>query len=69
VSVENGLTVGIINSYDNTLEAACRELGLSHALLDLKDPGSLDLSKWSTIIVDIRAYLVREILRCKRPAP
>jgi hypothetical protein len=53
------MTVGIIKSQDNTLEAAVKELGVSSKLLDEKDLEN-DLTRYSTIVVDIRAYLVRE---------
>ncbi len=63
VDVAKGLTVGIVKSYDTTLEAAVEELGVSYKLLDAHDLENDDLSEFQTILVDIRAYLVREDLR------
>lgn len=61
--VPENLRVGVVRSYDDTLPTALRELGVEHVLLD-----SLDLAKGRfaglhTIVVDIRAYLVRPDLR------
>lgn len=62
VAVPSGLTVGIVKSYDTTLEAAAEELGVQYRLLEPNDIESGDLSKYKTILVDIRAYLVRDDL-------
>ncbi len=62
VAIAKDMTIGIIKSQDNTLEAAAKELGMSSKLLDESDLDS-DLSKYKTIIIDIRAYLVREDLK------
>jgi LmbE family N-acetylglucosaminyl deacetylase len=61
-SVERNIRLGIIKSYDNTLEAAAAELGLQHTLLTASDLDN-DLSAFNTIVVDIRAYLTRPDLR------
>ena len=63
VAVAEETSVGIVKSYDNTLESAMDELGVRHVLVTEKDFESGDLSRFSTIILDIRAYLVREDLR------
>jgi hypothetical protein len=53
--------VGVIKSYDNTVESALQELGTKFKLLDEKDLQG-DLQRYTSVIVDIRAYLVREDL-------
>jgi hypothetical protein len=63
VSVHEKAAVGIVKSFDNTLESAMEELGVPHQLLTEHDMASGDLSRFPTIILDIRAYLVREDLR------
>ena len=63
VAVAENATVGVVRSYDNTLESALEELDVEHALLSEKDLEGGDLSRYSTIILDIRAYLVREDLQ------
>jgi len=61
--VQEELRVGVIESYDNTLSQALTELGVEYVMLD-----SLGLSKklytdLHTILIDIRAYLVRADMR------
>ncbi|MEO8168315.1 MAG: PIG-L family deacetylase, partial [bacterium] len=60
--VDKNVLLGIIKSYDNTLESAAAELGLKYKLLDAKDL-ERNLSPYTTIVVDIRAYLVRDDLK------
>jgi hypothetical protein len=62
-AVADDVTVGIVESYDNTLEAVCDELGVQYRLLGEKDLHSDDLSRFQTIVIDIRAYLVRDDLK------
>lgn len=62
VNVDKNIELGIIKSYDNTLEAAAEELGPRYKLLGSKDLEG-DLSRYTTIVIDIRAYLVREDLK------
>lgn len=62
VAVDRNITLGIIKSYDNTLEQAAQELGLNYRLLSARDLEA-DLSSFRTLLVDIRAYLVRDDLR------
>ena len=62
-TVAGGLKVGIIKSYDTTLETAVGELGLTYTLLDDKEIEHGMLSNYTTILVDIRAYLVRDALK------
>jgi LmbE family N-acetylglucosaminyl deacetylase len=63
VAVAKGLRVGIIKSYDTTLESALEELGVQYKALDSKDLEQGDLSRYNSIVIDIRAYLVREDLK------
>ncbi len=63
VAAAEGLKVGVVESYDNTLEQALDELGVEHVMLD-----SLALAKGTfdglhTIVIDIRSYLIRQDLR------
>jgi LmbE family N-acetylglucosaminyl deacetylase len=62
VQVAQDITVGIIKSYDNTVESALQELATRFKLLDEKDLQG-DLQRYTSVIVDIRAYLVRHDLR------
>lgn len=63
VRVSPELRVGVVTSYDNTLEEALRELGVLHAQLTDDELAKGDLGRWHTILIDIRAYLVRDGLR------
>ena len=63
VRVAPDLLVGIVKSYDNTFEDALADLGVRYALLSEIDLQSGDLTRYSTILIDIRAYLVREDLK------
>jgi hypothetical protein len=62
-SVARGIRVGVIESYDNTLETALNELGVPYALITDQDLIAGRLSAYTTIVVDIRAYLVRDELK------
>ncbi|MBM2841155.1 MAG: hypothetical protein HW412_1683 [Bacteroidetes bacterium] len=62
VAIARDINVGIIKSYDNTLEGAVKELGIPYRLLDENDLEG-NLTKYKTIVIDIRAYLVREDLK------
>jgi LmbE family N-acetylglucosaminyl deacetylase len=57
------LNVGVIKSYDTTLEEVLSDLGVQHGVLSDDDLATADLSRWHTIVIDIRAYLVRDALR------
>jgi LmbE family N-acetylglucosaminyl deacetylase len=63
VSAAPGLRVGVVRSYENTLETTLRDLNVEFTLLTERDLESGDLQRWHTIVLDIRAYLVREDLR------
>ena len=62
VQVAPDLLVGLVKSYDNTLEQALEQLGVAYALLDEGELTSGDLNRFDTILLDIRAYLVRDDL-------
>jgi hypothetical protein len=62
-AVDRGIHVGIIRSQDNTLESAAGTLGVDYALVSDAELRSGSLSHYTTIVVDIRAYLLRDTLR------
>jgi LmbE family N-acetylglucosaminyl deacetylase len=61
--VPEGLTVGVVRSYDDTLPTALAMLGVDYDLLEEEEVRAGDLSGFDTILLDIRAYLEREDLR------
>ncbi len=63
VKVPQELRVGVIESYDNTMDQALTQLGVQHRMLDSLDLANGRFDGLHTIVVDIRAYLVREDLR------
>ncbi len=54
--------VGLVRSYDDTLEAALADLGVPARRLAARDLAFGDLDAYDVILVDIRAYLVRDDL-------
>ena len=62
-AVDPGVHVGIIRSQDNTIESAARTLGVDYALVSDAELSSGSLAHYTTIVVDIRAYLLRDTLR------
>ncbi len=62
-AVDPGVHVGIIRSQDNTIESAARTLGVDYALVSDAELRSGSLARYTTIVVDIRAYLLRDTLR------
>ena len=63
VAVPAGLVVGLVESYDNTLARALDELGVRYTRLDSSALARGAFDGLHTVLVDIRAYLVREDLR------
>lgn len=63
VDVADGLRVGVIESYDNTLAQALQELNVDYMLLDSLTLMNGEYQNLHTILVDIRSYLVRADLR------
>jgi LmbE family N-acetylglucosaminyl deacetylase len=62
VKVADGLYVGYVKSYDNTIDWALKQLSVKSSALESDDLRFGDLSVYDTIILDIRAYLVRKDL-------
>ncbi len=62
VKVADDLYVGYVRSYDNTLERSLKQLNVKSRSLESDDLRFGDLSIYDTIILDIRAYLVRDDL-------
>jgi len=63
VSVPDGLRVGFVRSYDDATLNALRDLGATVVPLDSAALARGDFDDLHTIVVDIRAYLVRSDLR------
>ncbi len=58
-SIPEGINVGVIQSYDTTFLNTLTRMGVPHEALEKDDFTASKLDEFSTIIVDIRAYLVR----------
>lgn len=67
VQVAEGLRVGVVQSYDDTLPDALATLGVETALLSPTDLTQGDLAGFDTILIDIRAYAERNDLREANP--
>ena len=63
VSVAPGLRVGLVRSYDDATEVALRRMGADVTLLDSTALASGAFDGLHTIVIDIRAYLVRPDLK------
>ena len=63
VDVAENLRVGVVESYDNTITAALQELGVDYVKLDSLALAQEAYKDLNTVVVDIRAYLVRQDLR------
>ena len=63
VQIPDGLRVGFVQSYDDATMSALRDLGATVVPLDSAALAAGDFGDLHTIVVDIRAYLVREDLR------
>ncbi|MCC6155847.1 MAG: hypothetical protein IT367_18920, partial [Candidatus Hydrogenedentes bacterium] len=68
VAVPEGARVGVVQSYDNTFMTVLEKLGIPHEALTIEDLSQTKLDTFSTIIVDIRAYLVRPDLAANNHA-
>ena len=62
VTVPEEIRVGVIQSYDDTYVKTLAKMGVDHGLIEAGDFSLETLAQYDTIIVDIRAYLVREDL-------
>lgn len=58
-TVPADINVGVIQSYDNTFLNTLTKMDIPHEALEKGDFTAARLDQFSTIIVDIRAYLVR----------
>ena len=63
VMVPERLKVGVVSSHDNTVQEALKELEVDYRLLNAVDLSEGNLQGLHTIIIDIRAYLLRADLR------
>lgn len=63
VQTADDVRVGVIKSYDNTLSQALEELDVDFVMLDSLDLARGTYTDLHTILIDIRAYLVRADLR------
>ena len=63
VAVAEGLKVGVVDSYDNTLQQALQELEVDYVMLDSLALAEAAFDGLHTIVLDIRSYLIRHDLR------
>ncbi|HEX8298558.1 MAG TPA: hypothetical protein VF594_05290, partial [Rubricoccaceae bacterium] len=68
VSAAPGLRVGLVRSYDDTTERALQAMGARVTRLDSAALAAGDFSAFDTVVLDIRAFLVRPDLRAHREA-
>jgi LmbE family N-acetylglucosaminyl deacetylase len=54
--------IGLVNTYDNTLQETFDSFGIKYQLIDSAALASETLGKFTTIVLDIRAYLYRRDL-------
>jgi LmbE family N-acetylglucosaminyl deacetylase len=59
LAVPEGKRVGVVASYDDTYVTTLQRLGVPHELIEIDDLAPERLDRFTTIILDIRAYLVR----------
>ena len=62
-ALDAGVRVGIIRSQDNTIESATAALGAETHLISDEELAAGSLAPYTTIVVDIRAYLLRDALK------
>lgn len=53
------IKIGLVKSYDNTLETTMKAFGINFDTLGVDDLGDADLKSYTMILIDIRAYLYR----------
>ncbi len=58
-----GIRVGFVTSYDTTIAASLRESGVRCDTLDDARIANGELRTYHTIILDMRAYLIRDVVR------
>jgi LmbE family N-acetylglucosaminyl deacetylase len=54
-----GIRVGLIKTYDNTIEAIFKKFNVPYALIDSTMLASGDLHQFTTIVLDLRTYFYR----------
>jgi len=59
VKFREGIKIGLVKSYDNTIENVFKAFNIDFDTLSSNDLKDKDLSVYTTIILDIRAYLYR----------
>ncbi|GMU91213.1 MAG: hypothetical protein AMXMBFR4_02710 [Candidatus Hydrogenedentota bacterium] len=57
--VPESIYVGVVQSYDDTFVKTLAKMGVHHKAITLDDFAADRLDRFSTVLVDIRAYLVR----------
>jgi LmbE family N-acetylglucosaminyl deacetylase len=62
LAIPENIRVGVIESYDTTFMTTLERLGVPHKAILIADFTPETLDSFTTIIVDIRAYLVRQDL-------
>lgn len=68
VALPRDVMVGLVRSYDDTLERTLRRLGIPHALIAEGDFNREALARFTTVLVDMRAYQYRPDLVANGPA-
>ncbi len=63
VKFRDGIKIGLVKTYDNTIENVFKAFNVDFDTLSSNDLQVKDLSVYTTIILDIRAYLYRPDLR------
>lgn len=63
VAVSPGLRIGLVSSHDSTLATSLREMRVRYDTLSDANLVGANLHTYQTILVDMRAYLVRDALR------
>jgi LmbE family N-acetylglucosaminyl deacetylase len=59
LAIPENVRVGVIQGYDDTFMTVLRKMGVPHEALETKDFSAATLDTFTTIIVDMRAYMVR----------
>jgi len=62
LAIPESKRVGVVQSYDNTFVNVLEKMGVPHEVLTMEDFSAAKLDTFTSIIIDIRAYLVREDL-------
>jgi LmbE family N-acetylglucosaminyl deacetylase len=60
--VSSDANIGLVLSYDNTIENTLNAIGIKYDALSSEMLASSDLSRYNVILIDIRAYLYRKDL-------